>query len=77
MKPWASLYLLLICLSPFVRAENDATLMNRGFEVLYSQALDKYNSCREAGADNCSFSEVNAFLELMDLKFPTIQKAAS
>ena len=77
MKPWASLYLLLICLSPFVRAENDATLMNKGFEVLYSQALDKYNSCREAGADNCSFSEVNAFLELMDLKFPTIQKAAS
>ena len=44
--------------------------MRNGLETLYLQEAEKYSACRQQTDGECSFSEVAAFLDLLELKQP-------
>lgn len=51
-------------------ANDDDLFMRKGLETLYLQEAEKYLVCIESSADPCQFSEVEGYLELLDLKKP-------
>ena len=51
-------------------ANDDDLFMRKGLETLYLQEAEKYLACRQQSDVDCSFSEVNGFLELLELKLP-------
>ena len=51
-------------------ASEDELFMRKGLERLYLQEAEKYLACRQQSDADCSFSEVEGFLNLLDLKLP-------
>ena len=51
-------------------ASDDNLFMRKGLETLYLQEAEKYLACRQQAERDCSFSEVEGFLELLELKLP-------
>ena len=49
-------------------ANDDDLFMRKGLETLYLQEAEKYLVCIESSADPCQFSEVEGYLELLDMK---------
>ena len=54
--------------APSASASEDDLFMRKGLETLYLQEAEKYLACIESSADPCQFSEVEGYLELLDMK---------
>lgn len=55
---------------PSAHASDDKLFMRKGLETLYLQEAEKYSACRQQTDGECSFSEVEGFLRLLDLNLP-------
>ena len=59
---------VLAFVAPSASASDDDLFMRKGLETLYLQEAEKYLVCIESSADPCQFSEVEGYLELLDMK---------
>ena len=56
--------------APSASASDDKLFMRKGLETLYLQEAERYLACRQQAERDCSFSEVEGFLELLQLSLP-------
>ena len=71
MRYISALVFLTVCssfLSFTAQASDSKDALNRGFQKLYLQELNRYLACREENAEPCWFGEVESYLDLMGLK---------
>ena len=57
-------------LAPNASASDDDLFMRKGLETLYLQEAEKYLACRQEKKVGCNSSEVEGFLELLEIKLP-------